>query len=81
MLSSRVNLLESGAAVGEETMNRDANEKLRLDRRLLRRRGWISEAELDQALTELPDVSHKIAPPESEEGEGPATPQEPPRAD
>jgi hypothetical protein len=40
-------------------MNRDAMQKLRLDRRLLRRRGQISEAELARELEKLPDVSHK----------------------
>jgi len=45
-------------------MNREAIEKLRLDRRLIRRRGWISSGEVEQALGELPDVSAKIAPSE-----------------
>jgi hypothetical protein len=45
-------------------MNREATEKLRLDRRLTHRRGWISKAEFEQALAELPDVSDKIAPAE-----------------
>jgi hypothetical protein len=47
-------------------MNREATEKLKLDRRLLNRRGWASKAELEAALASLPDVSHKIAPPEEE---------------
>ena len=37
-------------------MNRDALAKLRLDRRLLRRRGWMSDAELQRELSALPDV-------------------------
>lgn len=41
---------------------------LRLDRRLLYRRGWISDEERARALAELPDVSDKIAPPEEREG-------------
>ena len=32
---------------------------LRLDRRLNRRRGWISAQELDEALGALPDVAAK----------------------
>jgi len=47
-------------------MNRDALQQLRLDRRLIRRRGWVSEAELQKALEALPDVSDKIAPFEEE---------------
>ena len=31
--------------------------KLRLDRRLTRRRGWISQDDLDSELESLPDVS------------------------
>lgn len=38
---------------------------LRLDRRALRRRGWISPDELARALADLPDVSSKIEEPES----------------
>jgi hypothetical protein len=40
-------------------MNREANQKLRLDRRLIRRRGWISEGELARELERLPDVAQK----------------------
>ena len=40
-------------------MNRDALQKLRLDRRLLERRGWMSEAELERELASLPDVGAK----------------------
>ena len=40
-------------------MNRDSLDKLRLDRRLLNRRGWMSSAERARALEELPDVSQK----------------------
>lgn len=43
-------------------MDRDTMNKLRLDRRLIRRRGWIDEAALDQELESLPDVSDKAAP-------------------
>ena len=40
-------------------MNRESLDKLRLDRRLIRRRGWMSEAERQRALEALPDVSSK----------------------
>lgn len=40
-------------------MNRDSVSRLRLDRRLLYRRGWISPEERERALEALPDVSHK----------------------
>jgi len=43
----------------------DALRKLRLDRRLAERRGWITKAELERALAELPDVEDKAAPPET----------------
>ena len=44
-------------------------ERLRLDRRLIRRRGWIAPEELDRELEQLPDVTHKAAMPD--EGEPP----------
>lgn len=49
-----------------------ALRKLRLDRRLIDRRGWISPQALQQELDALPDVSAKIAPVEetSEAPEG-----------
>jgi hypothetical protein len=40
-------------------MTRESMENLRLDRRLLRRRGWISPKELEAALEALPDVAQK----------------------
>ena len=40
-------------------MNRESLDELRLDRRLLLRRGWIGTAERARALAELPDVSRK----------------------
>jgi hypothetical protein len=40
-------------------VNRDALQKLRLDRRLLQRRGWMSEAEMERELAALPDVAAK----------------------
>ena len=47
-------------------MNRESTKKLKVDRRLIDRRGWISKAELEKELAALPDVSDKIAPPEEE---------------
>ncbi|MEB2344055.1 MAG: hypothetical protein OZ948_04895 [Deltaproteobacteria bacterium] len=51
-----------------------ALRKLRLDRRMLDRRGWIGQKDLERALAELPDVSAKVAPTEDapEPGESPA---------
>jgi hypothetical protein len=40
---------------------------LRLDRRLLRRRGWIPPEELEKEMEALPDAADKVAPPELEE--------------
>jgi hypothetical protein len=34
-------------------------QHLRLDRRLLKRRGWLSEEELEKELAALPDVAEK----------------------
>jgi hypothetical protein len=48
-------------------MNRESTEKLRFDRRLINRPGWISKAELEKNLEALPDVSDKIAPLEEAE--------------
>jgi hypothetical protein len=48
-------------------MDRDSLEKLRLDRRLIRRRGWIAPDDLDREIDSLPDVAHKIAPSEKAE--------------
>ena len=41
-------------------MDRESMKKLRLDRRLLHRRGGISAKELKKALDALPDVSDKL---------------------
>lgn len=41
-------------------MDRESVERLRFDRRLSRRRGWVDEAEAAQALDALPDVSEKM---------------------
>ena len=41
-------------------MNNESIEKLRIDRRLQGRRGWISEEEIQKDIDALPDVSSKI---------------------
>jgi len=69
-------------------MDRESMRRLKLDRRLIRRRGWLSEQELERELAALPDASHKIAPIEGEpsapleQAEAPAneSPQEPPES-
>ena len=43
-------------------MDQESKERLRLDRRLIRRRGHISPDELERALAALPDVAHKAMP-------------------
>ncbi len=48
-------------------MAHESFRHLRTDRRLLDRRGWISREDLEQELTNLPDVASKIAPPEERE--------------
>ena len=60
-----VNLLRWLACLGDSMAHRSL-ASLRLDQRLLRRRGWIGSEELDQALSELPDVSDKIAAPSAD---------------
>jgi len=50
-------------------MNRESLDKLRLDRRLLNRRGWMSSAERVRALEGLPDVSQKATTLGAESGE------------
>jgi hypothetical protein len=60
-------------------MDRDSKQRLRLDRRLIGRRGHISREELDRALAELPDVASKAVPlvveerPDGSDAQGPAT--------
>jgi len=58
-------------------MEADFMKSLRLDRRLLRRRGWIPQQELDEALAELPDASHKIAPTEEAPARAAGEPEPP----
>jgi hypothetical protein len=54
----------------------DHSRNLRLDLRLIRRRGWISPEDLQRELDALPDASDKIQPPEEEadESEAPGKP-------
>ena len=58
-------------------MDYDHTRKLKFDRRLLRRRGWVDSEELEKELADLPDVSHK-AQPQDEDGEPSPEPAEPP---
>jgi len=58
-------------------MDRENVKRLRLDRRLIGRRGWIPAEELEREVSELPDVSDKIAvvepvEPSGDDGPGPA---------
>ncbi len=50
-------------------MDRESMKRLQLDRRLIRRRGWISRRDLERELSALPDVSDNIRPHESEDAE------------
>ncbi len=58
----------------------DYNRNLRIDRRLIRRRGWIPPEELERELDALPDVADKAVrgDPEGDEppegGSGPGQP-------
>jgi hypothetical protein len=53
-------------------MDRESMKSLRLDRRLIRRRRWISAKELASELEQLPDVSHKASTGDLEAGDAPA---------
>ncbi len=59
-------------------MKRQSLEKLRLDRCLAGRRGWMSKADLAETCAGLPDASGKIAAkePEPDPGEIDAMPPE-----
>ena len=61
-------------------MNRESLDKLRLDRRLMRRRGWMSSTELERSLDQLPDVSHKATTLGAESRESQAAQDETPAA-
>jgi hypothetical protein len=58
-------------------MDPKAMGNLRLDRRLLTRRGWIDSKELGKALEALPDVSDKIDDSEEQEAEAGSSEPEP----
>ena len=58
-------------------MDRRSMERLKLDKRLTRRRGWISKEEYERKLAGLPDVSGKVAEPEPEAPEEPEPQREP----
>ncbi|MEE8508079.1 MAG: hypothetical protein V3T07_03355 [Myxococcota bacterium] len=58
-------------------MDRNSLERMRLDRRLIRRRNWIPQKQLQRELDALPDVADKVAPIESENEAA----TEPPRSD
>jgi hypothetical protein len=49
-------------------------DRMKLDRRLIRRRNWIARGELERALEQLPDVADKAAPIEAGEGAKEAEP-------
>lgn len=53
-------------------MVHDHLSHLKLDRRLLRRRDWQTQAELDKQLAALPDVAEKAKSPEEEAAEASA---------
>jgi len=83
ILCNCVNLLtfafphpREGDATGV-SMDRKSMERTKLDQRLIRRRNWIAQEELERELKALPDVSHKIASPE-EPGDSEAGSEEPP---
>ncbi len=54
-------------------MDDESLKKLRLDKRLAGRQGWITAGDLQSALDALPDASDKIAPPSPEPGESAST--------
>ena len=59
-------------------MNKQSLKKMRLDRRLAGRRGWISKADLAGEAAAFPDASEKIAEEEAqpEPGDVDAVPPE-----
>ena len=57
-------------------MNRDSLDKLRVDRRLIGRRGWISRDQLAGELEMLPDAQEKATTlGEATDGNNPPPPQ------
>ena len=61
-------------------MVHDYTRKLKFDRRLLRRRGWVDPEELEKELADLPDVSQKAQPLEGDEAPS-REPEVPPSQD
>jgi hypothetical protein len=53
-----VNFATVGCAAKERPLT-DYDHDLRLDRRLIRRRGWIADEDLERELEALPDVADK----------------------
>lgn len=54
-------------------MSRDPKNELKFDRRLTRRRRWVSQDELDDELARLPDVGDRAEPvPYPGEGDSPS---------
>jgi hypothetical protein len=58
-------------------MVHESLRNLQLDRRLLRRRGWIDPEALEKELSSLPDASDKIDPREEEPEEAERAPDSP----
>lgn len=56
-------------------MVHESLRNLRLDKRLLRRRGWLTPQELESELEQLPDVAAKAELVAPEEGESPQSPR------
>jgi len=54
-------------------MDTRSQRRLRLDRRLTDRRGWIAPEELERELAALPDVSEKVGTAGPEEAEATAS--------
>ena len=59
-------------------MDNESLEKLRLDKRLIGRRGWIDPDDLQRALDALPDASDKIARPPGDPSDPSSRPDESP---
>ena len=57
-------------------MDNESIDRLKFDRRLANRRGWLEAQELEQELASLPDATDKIhvASDEPEETEAPSAP-------
>ena len=64
----------------ESRVDQKSLEQMKLDRRLIRRRGWITAKELERELQALPDVAHKVAPPETDDDDASAASDAPPNA-